>query len=41
MTIKEKNEIILLVNGGKADNDELLINALEGNNNVLIIMRKK
>jgi len=38
---KEKNEIILLVNGGKADNDELLINALEGNNNVLIIMRKK
>ena len=34
---KEENEIKLLVNGGKADNDELLINALGGNNNVLII----
>ena len=38
---KEENEIKLLVNGGKADNDELLINALGGNNNVLIIFRKK
>ena len=38
---KDENEIKLLVNGDKADNDELLINVLEGNNNVLIFFRKK
>ena len=38
---KDENEIKLLVNGDKADNDKLLINVLEGNNNVLIFFRKK